>query len=109
MYFKHKILQVLYKSNAYSLRFPVTLRISYEQSLWVRVENTSLANTINSYMYLCVCNCCPIELVAHMDTGCLNKMYSIRKSEVCVAYIYGRISSFFQMCDTLVKYNWHEW
>ena len=68
-----------------------------------------IANSIISYLYLCVCNCCPIELVAHMDTGCLNKMYSIRKSEVCVAYIYGRISSFFQMCDTLVKYNWHEW
>ena len=37
MYFKHNIHQLLY-----SLRFPVTLKISYEQSLWVRGENTSL-------------------------------------------------------------------
>ena len=42
MYFTHNIYLVLLKFNSYSLIFPVTLRISCEQSLWVRGENTSL-------------------------------------------------------------------
>ena len=46
MDFKHNIHQVLWKFNAYSIRFPVTLRISYEQSSWVRGENTSLVVVI---------------------------------------------------------------
>ena len=42
MYFKHNIHVVLLKFGSYSLRFPVTLRFSCEQSSWVRGENTSL-------------------------------------------------------------------
>ena len=42
MYSKHNIHQVLQTFISYSSRFPVTLRISYEQSSWVRGENTSL-------------------------------------------------------------------
>ena len=50
MYFKHNIHQVLWTFISYSSRFPVTLRISYEQSSWVRGENTSLENGIvNQY------------------------------------------------------------
>ena len=42
MYFKHNIHLVLYTFISYSSRFPMTLKISYEQSSWVRGENTSL-------------------------------------------------------------------
>ena len=45
MYFKQDIHQVLMTFISYSSRFPVTLSISYEQSSWVRGENTSLHDT----------------------------------------------------------------
>ena len=42
-YCTRSIHQAVWWFSLYSLRFPVTLRISYGQSLWVRGENTSLA------------------------------------------------------------------
>ena len=42
MYFNQNIHVVLLEFGSYSLRFPVTLRISCEQSSWVRGENPTL-------------------------------------------------------------------
>ena len=51
MYFKHRIHLVVFKLDPNYLRFPVTLRISCKQSLWVHEENPSLLEGTNSPRY----------------------------------------------------------
>ena len=94
MYFKHNIYQVLYRFNAYSLRFPATLRISYIQRSWVCEKKIqpgwttkrhyfptgyhppdTARSELDNYSWGCVYNL--PQIVRDVNWTCLNEVWKV--------------------------------